>query len=262
MASERPPTTVMGLTLPQVAGGALAAVTAALAASRLGVTGTVLGAAFGSVISTVGGALYTHSIHRAHQRVTVTRQRLVRSPAQDRADPSALPTELDDGAQVVAESVTVVGPDAGDSTISASPTTRPTSSVPPASPPGSDPERAGRPIRWALVIGAAAVVFAVAMLAINVLEAVLGHPVSGGTSGTTITQIGGGSAPVAPTPTESTHPPAEVTPSDSATPQASPSEVAPTPGTPTPGPVDISPPPAAPTPTPTDAAPAASPAAS
>jgi hypothetical protein len=275
MDSERATHTFMGLTLPQVAGGALAAVTAALAASRLGVTGTIVGAAFGSVTSTVAGAMYTQSLHRAQTRVTVTRQRLVRSTAQDRSDPSALPTDLDDEAQVVAESVSVTAPEgaepdslpggltAADRTSSTSPTTSPTTSST-----TDERDRSRRPIKWALVVGAAAVIFVIAMVLISVLETAIGRPVSGGTSGTTISRIGsGGAAQPDPTPTvtdePSVQPSATETPSESASPQGSPSEVVPVPSvdeaSPTPGPADTSP---AGEPAPTDAAPAPSPAAS
>src|SRR3954453_3085270 len=54
-----------GLSLTQICGGALAAVTAAVAASFLGVAGTLIGAGVGSVISTIAAALYSHSLHPA-----------------------------------------------------------------------------------------------------------------------------------------------------------------------------------------------------
>ncbi|GAA0912298.1 hypothetical protein [Nonomuraea longicatena] len=57
------------LSVPQVLGGALAAVTAAVAASYLGVAGTVIGAAVASVGTTVGGAIYTHYLKRTGEKV-------------------------------------------------------------------------------------------------------------------------------------------------------------------------------------------------
>ncbi|MFI6991529.1 hypothetical protein ACI2LC_01580 [Nonomuraea wenchangensis] len=54
---------------PQILGSALAAVTAAVAASFLGVAGTVIGAAVMSVGSTVGTAVYTHYLKRTGERV-------------------------------------------------------------------------------------------------------------------------------------------------------------------------------------------------
>ncbi|MGW4470600.1 hypothetical protein [Nonomuraea sp. NPDC004354] len=57
------------LSVPQIAGGALAAVTAAVAASYLGVAGTFVGAAVASVASTIGGAVYTHYLKRANEQI-------------------------------------------------------------------------------------------------------------------------------------------------------------------------------------------------
>ncbi|MEW9549491.1 hypothetical protein [Nonomuraea sp. NPDC050783] len=59
---------------PQILGSALAAVTAAVAASYLGVAGTVIGAAVVSVASTVAGAIYTHYLKQTGEQV---RRRIV-----------------------------------------------------------------------------------------------------------------------------------------------------------------------------------------
>ncbi|MGB6003925.1 MAG: hypothetical protein WBG36_04805, partial [Ornithinimicrobium sp.] len=50
------------------AGSALGAVSAAVLLSTLGVVGTLLGAALGSLCITVGGALYTHSMNVTKQK--------------------------------------------------------------------------------------------------------------------------------------------------------------------------------------------------
>ncbi|MFG1956072.1 hypothetical protein [Nonomuraea sp. NPDC049028] len=57
------------LSMPQIAGSALAAVTAAVGASYLGVGGTVIGAALMSVASTVATAVYTHYLKRTGEKV-------------------------------------------------------------------------------------------------------------------------------------------------------------------------------------------------
>ncbi|MEV4250576.1 hypothetical protein AB0J63_45160 [Streptosporangium canum] len=57
--------------MPQIVGGALATMTAAVAASYLGVAGTVIGAAVMSVGSTVGGAVYTHYLKRTGSQLTL-----------------------------------------------------------------------------------------------------------------------------------------------------------------------------------------------
>ncbi|RKT71104.1 hypothetical protein DFJ66_4382 [Saccharothrix variisporea] len=52
----------------QVVAGALGAVTAAVLGAKLNLAGTVVGAAVASVVSTVGAALYQHSIERTRVR--------------------------------------------------------------------------------------------------------------------------------------------------------------------------------------------------
>ncbi len=61
----------LGLSAAQVAGSALAAVSGAFLASRLGVTGTLVGVAVGSVVGTVGSASYTYSLRRGRALVAV-----------------------------------------------------------------------------------------------------------------------------------------------------------------------------------------------
>ncbi|UBU08866.1 hypothetical protein [Nonomuraea gerenzanensis] len=57
------------MTGPRIAGNALAAATAAVAASHLGVAGTVLGAALVSVGTTAGTAVYAHYLERTGEKV-------------------------------------------------------------------------------------------------------------------------------------------------------------------------------------------------
>lgn len=67
----------------QVSAGILATLTGAIAASFLGVGGTLVGAAVGSIASTVGGEVYKHYLERTHERlrgaVNVRRYRTARS---------------------------------------------------------------------------------------------------------------------------------------------------------------------------------------
>ena len=71
----------------QIIGGALAAASAAVASSWLGLAGTVIGAVIVSLVASIGGALYTHSLRRS---TTVIRQTLpvvpMRSLRSGRAD--------------------------------------------------------------------------------------------------------------------------------------------------------------------------------
>ncbi|GAQ52890.1 hypothetical protein [Streptomyces acidiscabies] len=57
------------LSVPQVAGGALAAVLAAKLASSFGVYGTILGAGVVSVIATCGGSLFQHFFKRTGEQL-------------------------------------------------------------------------------------------------------------------------------------------------------------------------------------------------
>jgi hypothetical protein len=57
------------LSFVQLMAGCLAAITAAVVASRLGVAGTLIGTAVASVVAPVGAALYTLSIRKTHARL-------------------------------------------------------------------------------------------------------------------------------------------------------------------------------------------------
>jgi len=59
----------LSLSATQVLASGLAAASATVAASYFGVAGTVIGAALGSVISVVGGAIYSYSIRQTRNRV-------------------------------------------------------------------------------------------------------------------------------------------------------------------------------------------------
>jgi hypothetical protein len=60
-ATERPR---IQLSVVQVVASALAAITATVCASYLGIAGTVIGAAVASVLTVVGNAVYSHSLRR------------------------------------------------------------------------------------------------------------------------------------------------------------------------------------------------------
>ena len=87
MASRR-----LNLSGVQVSAGLLATLTGAVAASYLGVGGTLIGAAIGSLASTVGGEIYRHYLGRTHERlrgaVDVHRYRTARSAVGRQADPT------------------------------------------------------------------------------------------------------------------------------------------------------------------------------
>ena len=64
---ESPPK--LDLTATQVVASSLAAVSAAVASSKLGVGGTIMGAAAASAVATIGSAVYSHSIDTTRARL-------------------------------------------------------------------------------------------------------------------------------------------------------------------------------------------------
>jgi hypothetical protein len=241
----------LGLSLTQIAGGALAAVTAAVAASFLGVAGTLSGAAFGSVVSSIAAAVYSTSLSRAAR---ASRVLVVRPGGLAADDPAEVPPPVGSHPEVLAdapaEAVTT-----------------------PAGASDRQPSVWSR-LRWRPVLLVAGTFFVAAMAVIVVTELVIGHPLSNSSkTGTTISNIGGSSGPSSPAPTStpatsstsgsaspSATPTGTPSPSDSPVPsEASPTGTAPatTPGTTEPG-ASVAPAPTAPT----TSAPAPSPAAS
>ncbi|MFD9488072.1 hypothetical protein ACFWBX_29735 [Streptomyces sp. NPDC059991] len=74
----------LDLSVPQVAGSALAAIAAAVLASRLGVYGTILGAGVVSVVATCGGTVFQHLFRRTGEQL---RDVTVPSLPKPRRDP-------------------------------------------------------------------------------------------------------------------------------------------------------------------------------
>jgi hypothetical protein len=92
-APEAPPRARrVDLSATQVLASALAAITATVAASYLGVSGTVIGAAVASVLTVTGNAVYAHSLRTTRDRVRATAGRPPRSvlPRTD-DEPPVLP---------------------------------------------------------------------------------------------------------------------------------------------------------------------------
>ncbi|EDY42121.1 hypothetical protein [Streptomyces sp. SPB074] len=69
VADEQKPAKRFDLSVPQVAGSALASVAAAIAASQLGVYGTVIGAGVMSVVATTGGSVFQHLFRRTGEQL-------------------------------------------------------------------------------------------------------------------------------------------------------------------------------------------------
>ncbi|MEP7021561.1 MAG: hypothetical protein ABI808_12975 [Pseudonocardiales bacterium] len=83
------------LSATQLIASALAAVTATIAASYLGVSGTVIGAAIASVVTVTGNAVYGHSLHRTSERVRTVVPTTARwlPPVHPDLDPPPVPAE-------------------------------------------------------------------------------------------------------------------------------------------------------------------------
>lgn len=206
----------IGVSTVQVGASAAAAVTSALAASFFGVAGTLIGAAVGSIVSTIAGALYTEYLSRAGERIRVTRsvtiQRipsgaLTTTPLRQLTRPTDLPGQ---------ESLRPIGAERGDETIAlpvedAAELRRHPEGMAPLGHSGAsraasngagnhDPAAFGRPVppparsAWKRPVIAMAAVsaagFLIALGVVLVTETAIGHPVSGGDSGTTISNIG------------------------------------------------------------------------
>jgi hypothetical protein len=155
---------LLDLSLAQVLGGALAAMTAAALGSRLSVVGTVVGAALASVIAAVSGALYTASLRRTREtvRTVIGGRSTAGARIQSRA---GLPQPVT-GDSAVADP----GPQGAAGT----------------------QDRSARASRLrALVVTSlvgAMATFALAAGALTMYEALSGHALSGG-SGTTLSQV-------------------------------------------------------------------------
>ncbi|GAA4071372.1 hypothetical protein [Nonomuraea soli] len=144
------------LSVPQIAGGALAAVTAAVAASYLGVAGTFIGAAVASVASTIGGAVYTHYLKRTGEKV---KEHTVVAWRRREDEPPV--REEGQGELATAVHATVREPeaaDAGDTLVMAPVTTR-------------------RPLPWLKLGLAAALIFAISVAGILAIQAAAGRTV-------------------------------------------------------------------------------------
>ncbi|OPF75369.1 hypothetical protein VT50_0224740 [Streptomyces antioxidans] len=156
------------LSVAHVAGSALAAVAAAVLASKLGVYGTILGAGVVSVVATAGGTVFQHLFRRTGEQIKEVRVQTTRPTGRRRYGGPAGPVEW-----------------AGPGESPPDPNLSPSPTPPPA--PGEHGERGeyGEPtthgarprVRRRHAVGAAAV-FIVAMSVITGIEMLSGGPVS------------------------------------------------------------------------------------
>jgi hypothetical protein len=229
------------ISLAQVAASALAAVSAAVVASFLGVGGTVLGAALGSTVATIAGAVYAHTFRQARDKLSethvltvVTRARTAREepgpgdvPVIEPPAPAAASSESGGGDSADGEDNDAAN-DAAEGAVpayaeSGTPVTAEGEVVP-----VTDPRRP-RWMSWKALLLMAVAAFVVAMVVISVIELTIGRPISGG-SGTTVTKLVHHGrtrhpAPSTPTPAPTTAPVPTSTPTTSPTSSTSPTPV-------------------------------------
>ncbi|MFJ1598450.1 hypothetical protein [Streptomyces sp. NPDC088261] len=171
----------LDLSVPQVAGSAVAAITAAVLASQLGVYGTIIGAGVVSVVATCGASVFQHVFRRTGERIRVVTVQAKPKGRQVPADPPSLrkapPRGIPDGD---------FGRTAGGSGPAAGEFGRATGEFGEATVHGTRVRGWKRPVR------AAVVVFLVAMIGITGFELVSGHDLSGGKGTTVGTAVGGG----------------------------------------------------------------------
>ncbi|GGM43965.1 hypothetical protein GCM10012275_13730 [Longimycelium tulufanense] len=209
----------------QVVAGGLAALTAGWLGATLGTYGTVLGAGLASVITTVGSALYQHSLERARdaakdaaKAAKVVAAKIPRRPGE-RASVGTIParpgwpdpeaTQMvrspgpDDATQVVrpvgdpdATRVVRLPADADATQVVRVPGTAGPSNGPNGTPdtaagveePGTESWRDWLKKRWVRVAGVSLLGFALGMAAVTGVELLRGESLSG-TEGTTVTDL-------------------------------------------------------------------------
>ena len=221
----------LGIDWLKTIAAALAAVSSAVLLSTLGAAGTIIGAALGSVIATVGGALYNQGLGRSRARLVQAQatalrkagiaQAEVRRARRHPGDDQTVDAHLTHAEKRLDEAEEDLDAVAGE-------------------PPDASWRERFAMLPWKRISLVAAGVFAATVLAITAFEIVAGETVSsltGGTDGvggTTITHLGGsgggtsrhddkapsdgGSSPTAETSTEpSTEPSDQASPTDEPT---------------------------------------------
>lgn len=155
------------LSIPQLLAGGLAAASAAVVASWLGVAGTVTGAVVASIVAAVSTALYKHSLERSSQVIRETLPVLPVLPDRYRNAHLNGNAHLDHAGSETAK-------------IGARRPPRPRSGASPT---------AARRIRWGAVAVSAVLTLIVGFGMLTVVEGVLGKPVEGGGGRFTVDRI-------------------------------------------------------------------------
>src|SRR5215213_5933564 len=151
----------LGLSVTQVVGGALAAMTAAALGSQLSVAGTVVGAALASIIAAVAGSLYTASLRRTSDKVKTV---FYTGQPNEVEEPTVMEIVEDREGHVAGQRSHLVAPESID----------------------TSPVR--RKLNWKRVLVVALAAFGIAAVSLTAFELATGNALSGG-EGTTIQQV-------------------------------------------------------------------------
>jgi hypothetical protein len=162
MAEQAPDRIWSGIDIPKTIAGTLAAVSAAVVGSFLGVGGTLAGAAIASVIGSVGTEVYDRSFKKGRKKLETLAPSFVKAPAAVGTPAVAAATEEDSPSHTVREASHNVS-EASYNGPEASPTA---------------PEAAVRQIRWRRVAVVAGALFVLAVGTLTVFELATGKSVA------------------------------------------------------------------------------------
>jgi hypothetical protein len=154
----------LDLSVTQIIGGALAAMTAAALGSQLSAAGTLVSAALASIVAAVAGALYTASIRRTREKVKTV---FYTGQPNEVDEPTVIDIVADSEGHIAGQRSHLVEP---------------------------EPERGPRPrpkLNWKRVVVAALAIFGIAGVSLTAFELVTGNALSGG-EGTTFQQVSEG----------------------------------------------------------------------
>src|SRR4029453_13755571 len=156
----------LGLSVTQIVGGALAAMTAAALGSQLSVAGTVVGAALARIIAAVAGPPYTASLRRTSDKVKTV---FWTGQPNEVEEPTVIDIMTDNQGHILGQRSHLVSPE-------------------------PEPPRKGGPkLNWKRIVVAALAAFGIAAVSLTAVELVTGHALSGG-GGTTFQQVSGGTS--------------------------------------------------------------------
>jgi hypothetical protein len=155
----------LDLSVTQVVGGALAAMTAAALGSQLSAAGTLVSAALASIVAAVAGALYTASIRRTREKVKTV---FYTGQPNEVDEPTVIDIVADSEGHIKGQRSHLVEPE------------------PDRSPRGPRPK-----LNWKRVVVVALAIFGIAAVSLTAFELATGRALSGG-EGTTFQQVSEG----------------------------------------------------------------------